>query len=243
MLGLTQYRIKRLFAYSTISHVGFILLGLCTDSVESVQACIFYILQYTISNLNAFLILLSIGFLLYMYTYKKQTDSKLIQDRLIDENNSPIQLITQIKGYFYINSFLSISLAITLFSFIGIPPIAGFFAKQMILSAALDKSFIFLALIAILTSVIGAAYYLNLIKQIFFFKSDYEKNPSTNNILLKGYVGGHDGITTNQAEFNKQQKEKLIDFKLDNITINSGLSTAISVITLLLLLFIFIPEE
>ena len=243
VLGLTQYRIKRLFAYSTISHVGFILLGLCTDSVESVQACIFYILQYTISNLNAFLILLSIGFLLYMYTYKKQTDSKLIQDRLIDENNSPIQLITQIKGYFYINSFLSISLAITLFSFIGIPPIAGFFAKQMILSAALDKSFIFLALIAILTSVIGAAYYLNLIKQIFFFKSDYEKNPSTNNILLKGYVGGHDGITTNQAEFNKQQKEKLIDFKLDNITINSGLSTAISVITLLLLLFIFIPEE
>lgn len=243
VLGLTQYRIKRLFAYSTISHIGFILLGLCTDSVESIQACIFYILQYTISNLNGFLILLSIGYLLYLYTYGKQSVNNTIKDKLVDENNSPIQLITQIKGYFYINSFLSISLAITLFSFIGVPPIAGFFAKQMILSAALDKNFIFLALIAILTSVIGAAYYLNLIKQIFFYNSDYKINPSIRNVLLKGYVTNHDEIIVNKTQPNKQQEEKLIDFKLENITINAGLSTAISVITLLLLLFIFIPEE
>lgn len=243
VLGLTQYRIKRLFAYSTISHIGFILLGLCTDSIESIQACIFYILQYTISNLNAFLILLSIGYLLFLYTYDKPSMNSTVKDKLIDENNSPIQLITQIKGYFHINSFLSISLAITLFSFIGIPPIAGFFAKQMILSAALDKNFIFLVIIAILTSVIGAAYYLNLIKQIFFYNSSYKKNPSIENVALKAYLVNYNQIAIDETESNKQQKQDSIDFKLENITINSGLSTAISIISLILLLFIFIPEE
>lgn len=178
-----------------------------------------------------------------MYTYKKQNDNETIKNKLVDENNSPIQLITQIKGYFYINTLLSVSLAITLFSFVGIPPIAGFFAKQMILSAALDKNFIFLALVAIITSVIGAAYYLNLIKEIFFFKSDYIKNPHTDDILLKAYVGSHNDATVNKTEFNKQQKDKLTNFKPDNITISSALSVAISVITLLLVLFIFIPEE
>ena len=237
ILGLTQYRIKRLFAYSTISHIGFILLGLCTDSIESTQASIFYILQYTISNLNGFLIVLCLGYLLYLYVYEKNSDTQNIQERLVDQNNSPVQLITQIKGYFYINPFISLSLALTLFSFIGIPPTIGFFAKQMILSAALDKSFVFLALIAIITSVVGAGYYLNLVKQIFFNKSDYKKNPSINYSLLKGYVIDH---STNISEADKTVT---INFKPEGITINSGLSVTVSIITLLLLLFIVIPEE
>ncbi|RYE11634.1 MAG: hypothetical protein EOP34_12075 [Rickettsiales bacterium] len=69
VLGLTQYRIKRLFAYSTISHVGFILLALSVDSTESIQAYLFYILSYTISNLNAFIILVTIGYTMYLYKY------------------------------------------------------------------------------------------------------------------------------------------------------------------------------
>ncbi len=237
VLGLTQYRIKRLLAYSTISHIGFILLGLCTDSIESIQASIFYILQYTISNLNGFLIVLSLGFFLYLYVYEKNNDTQNIQERLVDQNNSPVQLITQMKGYFYINSFISLSLAVTLFSFIGIPPTIGFFAKQMILSAALDKSLVFLALIAILTSVIGAAYYLNLVKQIFFNKSDYKRNPSISDSLLKGYIVSHDN------NINQTEDKVVVNFKPENITINSALSVTISIITLLLLLFIVMPEE
>jgi len=106
------------------------------------------------------------------------------QKELMDQNNSPVQLISQIKGYFYINPFIAISLSITLFSFVGIPPVIGFFAKQMVLSAALDNGYVFMALIAILTSVVGAGYYLNLVKQIFFYKQDYQKNPS----LLPNHV-------------------------------------------------------
>ena len=241
VLGLTQSRIKRLFAYSTISHVGFILLGLSTDNTESMQACIFYIFQYSIANLSGFLILLSIGFSLYIYVYKENSDAAVLKEKLIDENNSPIQLVSQIKGYFYINPFISISLAITLLSFIGVPPMAGFFAKQMILSAALDKNQIFLVLVAILTSVIAAAYYLNLIKQIFFYKNDYKINPSIDNIDLSAYIVKDNVL--NEDGINTEVKSDIIKFTPKSITINSALSSSIAVTTLLLSLFIFIPEE
>lgn len=230
MLGLTQSRIKRLFAYSTISHVGFILLGLSINTSESIQAYIFYILQYSISNLNAFIILISIGYSLYLYTYKEGKEEN--KARLIDADNSPVQLISQIKGYFYINPFIAISLAITLFSFVGIPPVIGFFSKQMILSAALDNGYVFMSLIAILTSVIGAGYYLNLIKQIFFYDNDYEVNTVTSKLNITGYMSSN----------NSKELEK-ITFTQNNITLSSSLSISISVITLLLLLFIYMPEE
>ncbi len=290
-----------MFAYSTISHVGFILLALSVDSTESIQAYIFYILSYTISNVNAFVILVTIGYTMYLYVYNddkvkdQETEAtKLLQiiskktqnlkDLLLkpvlntdstnnlplltssenvekakrdildlkntiedskkyisynkafnnlelkDVKYSPIQLVNQLKGYFYINSYLSLSLAITLFSFIGIPPLIGFFAKQMVLSAALDNGYIFITLIGILTSVIGAVYYLNIVKQMFFFKSDYVINPfwieakKTSQIFKSGNSSHH----TNPY---------------NDITISSALSIAISVMTLLLLLFIFIPNE
>ena len=128
IVGLTQSRIKRLFAFSTISHVGFILLGLSIHTVESTQAFMFYLIQYSISNLNAFMLIITIGYSLYCYVYKVNSikisnikeDTKEINENngnLHDINNSPIQLIDQLKGYYYINPLLSLSLAITLFSF------------------------------------------------------------------------------------------------------------------------------
>jgi len=252
LLGLTQFRIKRLFAYSTISHVGFILLALSINSAESIQSYIFYILQYSISNLNAFIILVTMGFTFYLYVYKEKED----KEELLDQNNSPIQLINQIKGYFYINPFIAISLSITLFSFVGIPPVIGFFAKQMILSAALDNGYVFMALVAILTSVIGAAYYLNLVKQIFFYKDNYQKNPSllNNSNLEKGLfrdsfadnsslVGYISSSFTGKDNVNPVYSGKKILFKPENITVNSSLSSSISVLTLLLILFIYVPGQ
>lgn len=225
VLGLTQFRIKRLFAYSTISHVGFILLALSINTIESIQAYIFYIITYTVSNLNAFVILVTIGYSFYLYVYKDENH----KDNLVDNNNSPIQLISQIKGYFYINPYLALSLSITLFSFVGVPPLIGFFAKQMVLSAALDNGYVFMCLVAILTSVIGAVYYLNVIKQIFFFKSDYIINPSLHNIKLQGSSG--------------LRENNNVTFGINNIVLSSALSTSISVLTLILLLFIYIPNE
>lgn len=226
VVGLTQYRIKRLFAYSTISHVGFILLALSINSIESIQAFIFYLMQYSISNLNAFIILVSIGFSLYCYI----NDSDEYKE-LPDKNNSPIQLISQLKGYFYINPVLALSLSITLFSFVGIPPLIGFFAKQMVLSAALDSGYVFITLVAILTSVISAVYYLNIIKQVFFDKPEYKFNPELKDINLQG------NIMKNNILIKK------LTFKFDSIVLSSSLTITISILTLTILLFIFIPKE
>ena len=262
IVGLTQSRIKRLFAFSTISHLGFILLALSIHSVESTQAFIFYLMQYSISNLNAFMLIITIGYSLYSYVYKENTSSnntssnknssnennmkdeeiknmseknrvetKNESKNLQDINNSPIQLINQLKGYYYINPVLSLSLAITLFSFAGIPPLIGFFGKQMVLSAAIDNGYIFMSLIAILTSVISAVYYLAVIKQIFFDKPDYNVNSE-----LKDFNA--DGLITEKNITIKQ-----INIKLNNIIISSSLSLPISIITFIISLFIFIPTE
>jgi NADH-ubiquinone oxidoreductase chain 2 len=139
------------------------LLALSINSVESTQSFIFYLIQYSISNLNAFIILIAIGYSLYSYN-----DNNINHNKLVDKNNSPIQLISQLKGYFHINSILALSLSITLFSFAGIPPLMGFFAKQMVFSSALQEGFVFLTLIGIFASVISAVYYLFIVRTMFF---------------------------------------------------------------------------
>lgn len=229
IVGLTQFRIKRLLAYSTISHVGFILLALAVSSVESIQAFIFYIMQYSISNLNMFIILIAIGYSFALYVnHDKEAD------KLIDKNNSPIQLVSQLRGFFYINPFLAISLAITVFSFAGIPPLIGFFGKLMVLSAALDKGYIFIVLIAILTSVIGGVYYLNIVKETFFY---YPNQVYTNALGTAqdviGFIKNKDG---------KKLKEVLVGNK-PAVTLGSPIAFTISTITLVILLFIFINNE
>jgi NADH-ubiquinone oxidoreductase chain 2 len=135
-----------------------------------------------------------------------------------------------LKGYFYINPILSISLTITIFSFIGIPPLIGFFAKQMVLSAALDHGYLFMSLIAILTSVIGAVYYLNIIKEIYFSSPEYKINPLVKDIKLEGIV------TNNNTSSN-------FTYEYKDIKISSPVAITISIITLVLLLFIFINKE
>ena len=230
VLGLTQFRIKRLFAYSTISHIGFILLALSINSIESIQAFFFYIMQYSVSNLNAFIILITIG---YSFVGWKKVETQAqdqqdgsIQDHtekeLKDKNLSPIQLIHQLKGYFYMNPLLAISLAITLFSFIGVPPLVGFFAKQMILSAALDNGYVFMSLLAILTSVISAVYYLVVIQEIFFEKPEYTKENSKLESINNSTISNTSAAT---------------------ITLSSSLTGKISILTLTILLFIFLPKE
>jgi NADH-ubiquinone oxidoreductase chain 2 len=180
------------------------------NTLESSRAFFFYILQYSLSNLNAFLILIAIGSNLYFYVLKKNINLKT-------DNYSPIQFITQLKGYFFINPMIAISFTLTLFSFVGIPPLVGFFGKQMVLITALDKGYIFTTFIAILTSVISAVYYLVLVKIIFFDQSIYKLNTE---------------ISKNQLLINPT-----------NVSISSFFSFAISILTLFVLLFMFFDQE
>ena len=224
VLGLSQSRIKRLFAYSTISHLGFILLALSVNTIESSQSFIFYLMQYTISNLNAFILMLSMGYALFFYR-----SDNIEYNKLQEKNNSPIQLTNQIKGYHNISPILTLSFTITLFSFVGIPPLIGFFAKQMVLSSALDKGYVFLVLIAILTSVIAAVYYLGIIKRMYFDEHDYLP------FELK-----MDNNIENSNKTILKKDDNLLD---TNIYISNYLSITISIITLLVLIFILVPQE
>ena len=143
-----------------------------------------------------------------------------------------VQLISQLRGYFYVNPILALSLAITIFSFVGVPPLIGFFAKQMVLSAALDSGYVFLSLVAILTSVVGAVYYLNVIKEIFFYIPEYKINYLLKDKKFFGYIYNNKNVLVNNLEF-----------KYNNIVMSSSISITISSITLMILLFILMNQE
>jgi NADH-ubiquinone oxidoreductase chain 2 len=140
-------------------------------------------MQYILTNLNAFIVIIAIGFSLYLYHTNISE-----YNNLSEKNNSPIQLISQLKGYFSINPLLALCLAITMFSFVGLPPLTGFFGKQMVLTSALDNNNTVLVIIGILTSVIGAVYYLYIVKTIYFDKTDYKKSYLFVEVTLSNYL-------------------------------------------------------
>nr|YP_010411990.1 NADH dehydrogenase subunit 2 [Auricularia delicata]URP31150.1 NADH dehydrogenase subunit 2 [Auricularia delicata] len=178
IVGLSQIRIKRLLAYSTINHIGFLLLALSVFSNSSIEAFIFYIIQYTITNLNIFLIILALSYIInhsidisyFNYGLENLRPTSLKEGgakKYIKFNISDIEYINSFKGLFYKNPILSLSFSICLFSFAGVPPLIGFFAKQQVLYSSNSAGYFFLSLIAIIVSVISAFYYLKIIKIIF----------------------------------------------------------------------------
>jgi len=215
--GLVQFRIKRLLAYSSISHNGFLLLALVGLSLESVQGFLFYLSQYILTSICVFFILVLIGHSL---------KDRKINYELLDREHSPLQFIAQLKGYFYHNPILALSLAISLFSLLGIPPLIGFYGKQLVLSAALQEGHVFLCIIAILTSVVGGVYYLQVIKAMFFLDGSEEgEYPSSENTQLK----------------NKNKNKNSLDLNFKTLP-SSSLTITVSTLTLINLLFILCPN-
>jgi NADH:ubiquinone oxidoreductase subunit 5 (subunit L)/multisubunit Na+/H+ antiporter MnhA subunit len=206
-------------AYSTISHIGFILLALAVNTEQSIDSFIFYIIQYTITNLNIFLVILGLTYCLStnsakqpLYSLSDSSDSllcskavgeaKLLVQNLVqsrggqyspnpsenpsenptayltavtascsansgeglDKANKDISFISEFKGLFFSNPLLSLSLAVSLFSMAGIPPLIGFFSKQLVLYSALQNGYYFISVLAIIVSVISCSYYLQIIK-------------------------------------------------------------------------------
>ena len=156
VVGLAQFRIKRLFAYSTISHVGFMLLALAVSGQESIDAFLFYLIQYSLTSVNSFFILLAFGYLIHSQQSSGSTQ------------NSDVQFISQLGGQFRQNPILALSMIVCLFSMSGIPPMMGFFAKYAVLYTAIHNGYYFISLVAIITSVVSAAYYLRVIRVIYF---------------------------------------------------------------------------
>lgn len=142
------------------------LLALSVAGQESIDAFLFYLLQYTLTNLNTFLILLAFGCALY-----QSSNSTNKQGR-------DVQLISELAGQFRVNPLLALSLLVCLFSMAGIPPLMGFFAKYGVLYASIHNGYYFVSLIAILASVISAAYYLRIVRVLYFDQIKVEQSPS-----------------------------------------------------------------
>ena len=184
VVGLAQTKIKRLLAYSTISHIGFILLALAINSKQAIDSFIFYIIQYTLTNLNTFLILLAVG---YIINYKTIINKGSEKD---------IKFISELKGLFFSNPILSISLTICLLSMAGTPPLLGFFSKQFVLYSAIESGYYFMAISGILVSIISASYYLRIIRILHTeneFKASNPKslNDETNTTMPLGISNIH----------------------------------------------------
>lgn len=150
--ALQQNKIKRFLAYSSIGHVGFLLLGFSTGTIIGIQSLLFYLIVYTIMMINIWSIVISLEI-----KNKKYTQIKYIND---------------LQGLSKSNPLLAYTLAINMFSMAGIPPLAGFFAKFYILLSGLESSFNILVIVGILFSVISAFYYIRFIKIIFFDESN-----------------------------------------------------------------------
>ena len=166
--ALLQTDLKRLMAYSTINHIGFILMGLIPGSEEGITAICIYLIFYITMNLGIFLFILN-----------------------MQRDQINVSSIKDLSGLYRSQPLMAGCLAIILFSMAGIPPMAGFIGKLIILNIVVDNNLFFLAVIAVLTSVIAAFYYIRLIKSIFFDEPIDDLDNITNNqskYLLCGFA-------------------------------------------------------
>jgi NADH-quinone oxidoreductase subunit N len=150
-VALKQKKIKRLLAYSSISHVGYMLLAFSANSIEGTQALFFYLIIYMITSLVLWSILLSVN------TLDNAERSKTLVDLSFLSATNPLLALTGLLAFF---------------SLAGVPPLAGFYAKMSIFLATISSSLIFASIFAILTSVISSYYYIRIIKSLYFEKRD-----------------------------------------------------------------------
>jgi len=144
--AIGQRNIKRLLAYSSINNVGFALVGLAAAGVAGVASVLFYMTVYVAMTLGAFLVV----------------------QRMRDENGQPVEAIESLAGLSRSRPWLAAGMAMFMFSLAGIPPLFGFWPKFLVFSAAVEANLTWLAAVAIATSVIGAFYYIMIIKKMYF---------------------------------------------------------------------------
>ncbi|VAW70674.1 NADH-ubiquinone oxidoreductase chain N, partial [hydrothermal vent metagenome] len=145
VVAIAQTNLKRMLAYSTISHVGFIMLGLLVGNQEGYAAAMFYTLVYALMALGAFGIIILLA--------RKGFEADELND---------------LKGLNQRSPWFAFIMLIIIFSMAGVPPTVGFWAKLAVLKAVVNKDLLWLALVAVFFSIIGIYYYLRIIKLMYF---------------------------------------------------------------------------
>jgi NADH-quinone oxidoreductase subunit N len=161
--AIGQANIKRLLAYSSIGHMGFALVGLAAGTQEGVQAVLIYIAIYVAMTLGTFACVLS-----------------------MKRPGGMVENISDLAGLARTSPMMAFMLAMLMFSLAGIPPLAGFFAKFYVFLAAINAGLYVLAVIGVLTSVVGAYYYLAIVKTMYFDEphASFEPMPGEQAVVL-----------------------------------------------------------
>lgn len=168
--AIKQTNLKRMLAYSAVGHVGFILLGIAVGDFNAVKATVLYAVIYSSLSLGAFAFLS----MLSSESSKKSVDAK----------NDHIYELSSIAGLAKVSPITAMAIATIMFSMAGIPPLAGFFAKLYILISVVGKGLYALAIVAVISSVISAFYYLRVVKTIYFDDGQQASGDSENDITL-----------------------------------------------------------
>jgi NADH-quinone oxidoreductase subunit N len=145
LAAIAQTNIKRMLAYSTISHMGFILMGLLPGTAEGFGASMYYVIVYSLMSAGAF------GMVI-----------------LLSARGVEAERLDDFKGLNQRNSWYAAIMAMVMFSMAGVPVFVGFFAKWLVIKAALDAGLMWLAISAVVFSVVGAFYYLRVVKLMYF---------------------------------------------------------------------------
>ena len=151
LVALMQSNIKRMLAYSTISHIGFVLLGFVTGVVEGYGAAVFYVLVYILMSLAAFGSIIALN--------KSGFEADQISDYQGLSKHSP---------------WFALIILVVMLSMAGVPPFIGFYSKLFILQQVIAEGYVILAVIAVVFAVISAYYYLQIIKTMYFDDADKE---------------------------------------------------------------------
>jgi NADH-quinone oxidoreductase subunit N len=144
--AIGQSNVKRLLAYSSINNVGFLLVGLAAGTQEGVASVLFYLTVYVVMTLGSFLVVL----------------------QMKDAEGHPVETLASLAGLSRSRPGLALAMAIFMFSLAGIPPLLGFNAKLAVFTAAVNAGLYPLAVVGFVASVIGAYYYLRVIKVMYF---------------------------------------------------------------------------
>lgn len=150
LAALSQTKIKRLLAFSSVSHVGYLLAGFACGSIEGIQALLIYLIVYIFMNINMFAFVLCSMRREHSHTIPR------------------IKYITDLAYLAKTNPILAITFTITMFSMAGIPPLAGFYSKAYLFFATMSSSLYILAIIGVLCSVLSCFYYIRLVKIMYF---------------------------------------------------------------------------
>ena len=148
-MAVIQDNVKRMLAYSSIAHAGYMLVGVLAYAKSGMEAVLFYLLVYALADIGAFAVLIALG-----------------------KDGEPVETIEQVKGKASIHPLLGAAMIIFMFSLAGVPPMAGFFGKFFIFKSAIAAGYVWLAVLGILTSVVSLYYYLRVLVYMYMYSPE-----------------------------------------------------------------------